>query len=107
MKLVNSTFKENLLAIVIALILSFSIVFLISKVDFLKADITGAKNSKSQVLLSDFIVEKNTSGFNIISNREFDSIQSIIIDVSYDSSKVKITEDNIVNNNVSIANIDS
>jgi hypothetical protein len=61
MKLTSSTIKENLLAILIALVLSFSIVFLISRVDFLKADITGAKNLKSQLLLSDFIVKKQST----------------------------------------------
>lgn len=107
MKLTSSTIKENLLAILIALVLSFSIVFLISRVDFLKADITGAKNLKSQLLLSDFIVKKQSTWINIISNRDFDSIQNIMIDISYDPSKTKITDDNIDEGNVSITNIDT
>jgi hypothetical protein len=39
----TSTLKENILAVLIAIILSFAVVFIISNVKFLKAEITSQK----------------------------------------------------------------
>lgn len=103
--LVNSI-KENVLAVLISFFLAFIVVFVISKVDFLKADITWYKQSK---LLKnvDFIVAKNNSGFKIISNKNFEGIQSVVVDLVYDTSKVKISDDKIEPDNVSLSFLDT
>ena len=103
----SSVIKENVLAVLIALVLSFWIVFFISKVDFLKADIAGSKKNSTQMMLSDFIVERSSTGLVVVSNRKFDTVQSVIVNLSYDPSKVKLNDDNVENDNVALTLVDT
>jgi hypothetical protein len=82
-------------------------VFFISKVDFLKADIAGSKKNSTQMMLSDFIVERSSTGLVVVSNRKFDTVQSVIVNLSYDPSKVKLNDDNVENDNVALTLVDT
>jgi len=97
----TSTLKENILAVLIAIILSFAVVFIISNVKFLKAEITSQKVWE-QNLNVDFVSYKDINKFEIVVNKNIEGIQAIVVDLIYDPDKVKIEDDKILPEDVSL-----
>ena len=72
----------------------------------MKADIAWYKKNSIPSNV-DFLIFKSSIGFKIISNKNFKGVQSVVVDLVYDATKIKINDDNIVPENVSLSFIDT
>ncbi len=91
--------KENALALIIALVLAFIVMFFVSRTDFLKADILWVEE-EDQVMLWDVVAYFEWDKLLIESNKNIEWLSSMSFDIVYDSSEITIKED-IVSSNYS------
>ena len=78
-----TTVKENLFALVIALVLAFSVVLIINNTDFLKADILSWQEWEEYS--GDVVYYIEESELVIKSNTSISSVNTISIDIVYDN----------------------
>lgn len=90
--------KENLLALIFALILSFSIINLNYNFNFLQWDISWVKNENTktnQEIKWDVFYEIKWDNLILSSNKNISWVKSLNFNVFYDISKVKLNFENI------------
>ncbi|MBS8122109.1 hypothetical protein [Candidatus Vampirococcus lugosii] len=81
--------KENLLALVLAFILAFSIMFVFSTTDLLKADILGIQD-KEENIRGDVYSNLTGGQLKIVSNTNLKGISAASFTVVYDPSELEI-----------------
>ena len=103
--------RENLIAVSVALVLSFWIVYVLNNSQMLKADINVNNQDLNQNIDeqvdSDFLIERWENYFNVIANRWFEGVKNVSVELIYDPRKVKIDIDKVVPTNVSLTKLSS
>lgn len=92
--------KENIIAVLLAAFLSIIFVVWINRIEYLRADINIKKTEKID---ADFLIEKSESNLKLLSNRNFDNVQSLIFKIIYNPQTTKF---NIIGKNYSITDIE-
>lgn len=96
--------RENFVAFVIALVLSLSFVFMINRVDFLKADIINNQEKKIvQTANSDLKLNFENSSFWVVANKDIQNLSTLSFIVVFDPTKTKISKENIDWDNFTVA----
>ncbi len=98
--------KENIIALIIALILSLFFVFMISRVDLLKWDIMATDQQKklqnnnwtNADIQWDINYTVKDGNFIINSNKDIEKLSSLNLTLLFDTEKVKIDAENISSN---------
>lgn len=92
--------RDNLIAVIVALVLSILFVIWINKIEYLRADINVNKKEELNV---DFLVEKKDNILRLASNRNFENVQSIIFKLIYNPEN---KEFEVIWNNYSITDVE-
>lgn len=89
--------RENLLALFLAFVLAFFVMFLISKTDFLKADILWVQDNQENVIEWDAVFYLDDWHVVIQSNKNIDWVNSVSFLLSYNPEAITIDEDFWIN----------
>lgn len=96
--------RENFVAFVIALVLSLTFVFMINRVDFLKADIINSQEKKVEnTTNSDLKLKFENNSFWVLANKDIQNLSTLSFIVVFDPAKTKITKENIDWDNFTVA----
>jgi len=85
--------KENVIAFVIAVLLAWWVIIAINNSSNLSTDILGVK--KNTNVKADFSVYLSWNELKFVSNKDIDNVANLSLELSYDSSKIKINKDNV------------
>lgn len=86
------TIKENVLALVVALLLAFVVVFVINNTDFLKADIMSTQNNTNSVN-SDVSYSSQDWFLTLKSQKDFEGVMTISFYISYNPEQIAVNKD--------------
>lgn len=86
------TIKENVLALVVALLLAFVVVFVINNTDFLKADIMSAPNNTNNIN-SDVSYSAQDWFLSLKSQKDFEGVMTISFYISYNPEQITVNKD--------------
>lgn len=86
--------KENILAFIVALVLSFALFFAINSFDFLRADIVGNNSEEEKNLYTDVIYEFSWDEVVLIWNKNIEWLQSISLVVNYNQKDFSLNDEN-------------
>ncbi len=86
--------KENLLALWIAIVLAFSVMFMLSQTEFLKADILWVEEQEQEIRW-DIFAYFESDNLKIVSNRSFNGVASIAFTTVFDPEKIQPSKEDI------------
>ncbi len=86
--------KENILAFIVALVLSFALFFAINSFGFLRADIVGNNSEEEKNLYTDVIYEFSWDEVALIWNKNIEWLQSISLVVNYNQKDFSLNDEN-------------